>query len=311
MARMPRRTRLLLLITLTAFASASVGHSQDQPSGYRLGHGQRLEVSQPEGEPKRATISLSDDPPDAPYQAEEQPHADEQPQAAAEPYPTPEPHLEPEAEIADNSQAQPQPRPHYQPQYQPPYSPRAIMASIDEPLPENAALATGEKAPLPLAARSEKSGRQLARPATISDLGPIGTVVGSLAIVLGLFVTVVWISRRLGPSGSAPLPKEAVELLGRTTVSGQHTLQLVRFGGRLLLVALAPHGAAVLTEIIDPTEVERLTAICLRQRPGSSSESFRQTIRQLEREPAGRSFVDQRRPASAATASRARPISRA
>jgi flagellar biogenesis protein FliO len=223
--------------------------------------------------------------------------------------------VEPETEFVANPESEPEPRTHYQPQYQPEYQPRySPRASVDEPLAASTAGAeseTGETSPLPLAPRSEKNGRQLARPATVGGMGPIGTVVGSLAIVLGLFVAVVWVSRRLGPAGSAPLPKEAVELLGRTTVSGQHSLQLVRFGGRLLLVALSPHGAATLTEIIDPTEVERLTAICLRQRPGSSSESFRQTIRQLEREPAGRSFVDQRRPASSSSASRARPTSRA
>jgi flagellar biogenesis protein FliO len=164
---------------------------------------------------------------------------------------------------------------------------------------------------LPLAPRSANSGRPLTKPATASAAGAVGSVVGSLAVVLGLFLAVVWLSRRLGPAGSAPLPKEAVELLGRTTVSPQHTLQLVRVGGRLLLVALSSHGAATLTEIVDPAEVERLSALCLRQRPGSVSASFRETVTQLERETAGRSFVDQRRPAASVAATRPRTNSRA
>ena len=181
--------------------------------------------------------------------------------------------------------------------------------TLEEPVNSASSRAVGavpgsaaeNRPPLPLAPRSAGGGRQLAKPATTGAAGAVGSVVGSLAAVLGLFLAVVWLSRRLGPAGSAPLPKEAVELLGRTTVSGQHTLQLVRVGGRLLLVALSPHGAATLTEILDPAEVERLTAICLRQRPGSVSASFRETVAQLEREPTRGSFVDQRRPAAART----------
>lgn len=168
-----------------------------------------------------------------------------------------------------------------------------------------------DKPSLKLAPRSESGGRQLAKPAAAAGIGSLGTVAGALAVVLGLFVVVVWITRRVGPAGSAPLPKEAVELLGRTTISGQHALQLVRVGSRLLLVALSPHGAATLTEITEPAEVERLTAICLRQRPGSASATFAQTVVQLERESAGRSFVDQRRPASTSASGRPRSVARA
>jgi flagellar biogenesis protein FliO len=124
-------------------------------------------------------------------------------------------------------------------------------------------------------------------------------VVGSLAVVLGLFLAVVWLSRRFSPKGAAPLPKEAVELLGRMAVTPQHTLQLVRVGGRLLLVALSPHGAATLTQISDPAEVERLSVLCQRQQPESASASFRDTIRQLERDSTTRSLVDERRGAAA------------
>lgn len=181
--------------------------------------------------------------------------------------------------------------------------------AIESPI--SAMPAGGDKPPLKLAPRSETGGRQLAKPTSLNPTGAVGSVVGSLAIVLGLFVVVVWVSRRFGPAGSTPLPKEAVELLGRTTVGNQHTLQLVRVGGRLLLVALSAHGAATLTEINDPDEVERLTALCLRQRPGSSTATFQQTISELERQPASRSFVEQRRPTAAASARPPRTTSRA
>src|SRR5262245_61646235 len=46
--------------------------------------------------------------------------------------------------------------------------------------------------PLKLAPRSQTGGRQLAKPAATSATGAVGSVVGSLAAVLGLFVFVVW-----------------------------------------------------------------------------------------------------------------------
>ncbi|HZL88059.1 MAG TPA: flagellar biosynthetic protein FliO [Pirellulaceae bacterium] len=196
----------------------------------------------------------------------------------------------------------------------------ATRVSLDEPAQpavrsgstgSNTTPAAEIRRALPLSPPSTASGRQMSRPATSGAAGAVGSVVGSLAVVLGLFLAVVWLSRRFAPAGAAQLPKEAVELLGRTTVSGQHTLQLLRVGGRLLLVALSPHGATTLTQISDPAEVERLTALCQRQRPQSVSASFRDTIRQLDRDPAGRSLADQRRPASAVANSRTKASSRA
>jgi flagellar biogenesis protein FliO len=167
------------------------------------------------------------------------------------------------------------------------------------------------RSPLPLSPRSGAGGGQPAKPAPHSTANAVGSVVGSLAVVLGLFLAVVWLSRRFSPKGAAPLPKEAVELLGRMTVTPQHTLQLVRVGGRLLLVALSPHGAATLTQISDPAEVERLSALCQRQQPESASASFRDTIRQLERESTTRPLVDERRGAATAAAARTTTRSRA
>lgn len=294
---MPPRLLLSVLAAAGWALLANFSLAQDErSSGYRLryerGQSQLLEVAAEEpaadesasDEPGRAMASLSDEAP-----------ADQEPAAA---------------EIAADDETLPpivkavQPRPEYVPpsEAEPPdvYGPihDGPIAVADAAGTEDARKRPGSG--LKISPRTESGGRQLARPGIAGANGAITTVVGSLAVVLGLFAVVVWISRRMGPQATAPLPKEAVELLGRTTISGQHALQLVRVGGRLLLVALSPHGAATLTEIIDPHEVERLTALCLRQRAGSSTASFQQAVSELERQPASRGFVDQRRPAAAA-----------
>jgi flagellar protein FliO/FliZ len=155
------------------------------------------------------------------------------------------------------------------------------QASATEELPQRAA---GNS--LKLAPRRAEKTRSPSRPAAATPTSTISTVVSSLAIVLGLLLAIVWCSRRFAPAGAAPLPKEAVELLGRAPLSGRQTMQLIRVGNRLLLVALSAGDARTLTEITDPVEVEHLAGLCRRGRTDSASASFGRVLSQLASEPA-------------------------
>jgi len=146
-------------------------------------------------------------------------------------------------------------------------------------------------APLRLSPRSEEDAGKLSKPVAPTASGAIGTVVGSLAIVLGLFVVLAWCSRRLTPAGAAQLPKEVLELLGRAPLNSRQQVQLVRIGNKLLLVASTPTGTETLTEITDAAEVERLASLCRRGQPASASGSFTQVMSQLTREPAEGGFA--------------------
>ncbi len=285
---MPTRTRLVVILLAAAGFTGRAVAQEAPSSSYRLRpeRGQPLHVDE-EPRPARALASLSDDEPEG---AESGDSGQEPRDSGQEP------------QIAGPREGENEGLSENETHVSPSFSPTPPIRARHN---WNSASAN-ERQPLKLAPRSETGGRQLARPNPAANFASLGTVGGALAVVLGLFAIIVWITRRVGPTGSAPLPREAVELLGRTTISGQHAVQLVRVGRRLLLVALAPQGATTLTEITDPAEVERLTAICLRQRPDSSSASFAQTVAQLERESTGRSFVDQRRPASSAASARSR-----
>jgi flagellar biogenesis protein FliO len=141
--------------------------------------------------------------------------------------------------------------------------------------------------PRKLARRDSRPANSSSRAAAPTPSAAIGTVVSSLAIVLALFAGLVWLTRRMAPTGSQALPKEAVELLGRAPLAGRQTMQLVRIGNRLLLVAISPTGAQTLTEITDAVEVERLAALCQRGRPDSATASFDRVLSQLASEPTG------------------------
>jgi flagellar biogenesis protein FliO len=181
-------------------------------------------------------------------------------------------------------------------------------AAYEEPAPQPKEVV---RAPLKLPRHDKSRVKDLSRPVSAGTMSSLTTVAGSLGIVLGLFVVLVWLSRRFAPQGSAALPKEAVELLGRTSLGTNQQVQLVRVGAKLLLVALSPQGARTLTEITSAAEVERLCELCRRQKPESATANFRSLVEQIGGERATNTFVENRTRPAAATASRARTTARA
>lgn len=119
----------------------------------------------------------------------------------------------------------------------------------------------------------------------------IKTVLGSLAVVLGSFFLLAWFLKRNRGGGQQALPKEVIEILGRVPLAGKQQMQLVRVGGKLILLCVSASGAETLTEITDPLEVERLSGACQATQPNSVSSSFRQVLEQFGKEPAN-GFLD-------------------
>lgn len=135
---------------------------------------------------------------------------------------------------------------------------------------------------LPLAPRGKDSQRPNASGRTPpSTTGTIINIVSSLAIVLGLFFLVAWLMRRGSVGGAGELPSDVVRVLGRAALAPRQQMQLVRVGGKLLLVAVSQNGAQTLTEVTDADEVQRLAAACEATPGGGASNSFRQVLAQL------------------------------
>lgn len=132
-----------------------------------------------------------------------------------------------------------------------------------------------------------------AQPKPQTPARALTTVFGSLAIVLGLFVLVVWFTKRALPKAATSLPTEVVDILGRTPIGKNHQLQMVRVGKKLLLLSVTANGATTLTEISDQDETDRLAGLCQQNQSGSISNSFRQVISQLGSERRGRSADDE------------------
>ena len=120
---------------------------------------------------------------------------------------------------------------------------------------------------------------QRAKPA--GGLMALLSVGSSLAIVLGLFLLLAWGMRKAAPRGSIILPSEVFEVLGRAPLGARQQVQLLRCGSKLLLVSVTPGGAETLTEVTEPTEVDRLAGLCHQAHPHSATAAFRQIFEQF------------------------------
>ena len=137
----------------------------------------------------------------------------------------------------------------------------------------------GGDPPIPLTphGRSNRTG-QGSRAGRPGGLPSLVTVTSSLAVVLGLFLVVAWLMHHTAPSGSALLPSEVVEVLGRAALASRQQVHLLRCGNKLLLVSVSPTGVETLTEITEPDEVDRLAGLCRQAHPVSATAAFRQVF---------------------------------
>jgi flagellar biogenesis protein FliO len=149
--------------------------------------------------------------------------------------------------------------------------------SFDSPKP---------KTSLPLAAKGRGERASEGTSALKKPSESLITVGGSLCVVLSLFFGVAWLARRGTPHAAGRLPGEVIEVLGRSPLVKGQDLQLVRIGGKLLLIGVTPSGCETLTEITEAAEVDRLAAICRRNNPNSISAAFNQVLAGMGREPA-------------------------
>lgn len=118
-------------------------------------------------------------------------------------------------------------------------------------------------------------------PPTPSTGPALLSMLGSLAIVLALFFGLVWLLCRGMPKGTRLVPSEVVEVLGRAALAGRQQMHVVRFGNKLLLIAVTPTGAETLSEITESVEVDRLAGICQQSHAHSATSAFRQVFRQF------------------------------
>ena len=134
-------------------------------------------------------------------------------------------------------------------------------------------------------------GEPVPEPAQRSFASPTITVTSSLAIVLGLFAALVWITRKFGNrSMNRGIPDGVLQSLGSMALDPRTRLTMLRCGNRILVVAQTNSGIHPLSEITDADEVRQMTAACL----GESHRNFASALKSLEQEPAPAGFTGEK-----------------
>lgn len=87
-------------------------------------------------------------------------------------------------------------------------------------------------------------------------------VFGSLAVVIGGYLSFVWLMRKFNFSTNRGIPSEVIEVIGNAPFGPRKNLQLVRLGSKLLLLMSGPEGTHPVGEITDAQEVEYLISLC-------------------------------------------------
>jgi flagellar biogenesis protein FliO len=106
--------------------------------------------------------------------------------------------------------------------------------------------------------------------------GALVSIGSSFVIVMALFLGVAWFYRKtVATTMGNSLPKQVVEVLGRSSIAARQQLVLVRFGPKLVLVSMVQGETRMISEITDPVEVDKLTGQCESAKAGSSVQSFK------------------------------------
>jgi flagellar biogenesis protein FliO len=107
------------------------------------------------------------------------------------------------------------------------------------------------------------------------------TTLSALLLVIGIFVGFAVLTRRAWSPARSTLPKQAFEILGRSTLGPRQQVLLMRFGNKVLLVNQELGNVQTLSEIDDPAEVDRLVGLCEQSTPNSLSTNFGSVLSQV------------------------------
>ncbi len=118
------------------------------------------------------------------------------------------------------------------------------------------------------------------------------TTLGGLTAVLALVFLAAKVARKSIPTAHKTLPAEVVQVLGRKALDYRHTVHLVRFGSRLLMVGVSQEGMTTLSEINDPVEIDYLSGLCKPSDPTSVSQTFTQLFHRFQTAEPARTETD-------------------
>ncbi len=134
---------------------------------------------------------------------------------------------------------------------------------------------------IPLAASKSTTDLEPKRSSSGGMISSMISMVVSLAFVIAIFMGLAYLLRSAQPAVTKGLPKDVVEVMGRTTLAPRQQMYVIKFGRKLILVSQQLGQTQTLTEIEDPKEVDHLLGLMESASPTSISNSFRNVFHQI------------------------------
>jgi flagellar biogenesis protein FliO len=107
------------------------------------------------------------------------------------------------------------------------------------------------------------------------------TTLGGLIAVLALIFLSAKLLKKGVPAAQRTLPAEVVEVLGRKALDYRHTIHLVRFGSRMLMIGTSQEGMSTLSEVTDRVEIDYLAGLCKPGETTSVAQGFQQLFQRF------------------------------
>lgn len=98
---------------------------------------------------------------------------------------------------------------------------------------------------------------------------------GALLVVISIILVAAKLFKKHSPLVSSNLPLEVMEVLGKRPLDARQAIHFVRCGSRILILGSSPAGLEMLSEVLDPVEVDLISGMCReRAQSGRSNSSF-------------------------------------
>ncbi|QDT98308.1 FliO/MopB family protein [Gimesia aquarii] len=109
---------------------------------------------------------------------------------------------------------------------------------------------------------------------------------GALFVVISIILVCAKIFKKHSPLASKNLPREVMEVLGKRPLDARQTIHFVRCGSRILILGSSPAGLEMLSEVLDPVEVDLITGMCReREQAERSNSTFLNLFQSTQNKP--------------------------
>jgi len=108
---------------------------------------------------------------------------------------------------------------------------------------------------------------------------------GALLVVISIILIAAKLFKKHHPMASTNLPLEVMEVLGKRPLDARQTIHFIRCGSRILILGSSPAGLEMLSEVLDPVEVDLITGMCReRAQSGRSKTAFLNLFQSTQKE---------------------------